>query len=252
MIRRCVAWFVVILSVAAAAALLIPRSPFYLPELLNQRAQHRKVSDSVRQLSSPEAEARAQACYTLGAAGADAAESVPALAGVLVGDPDTAVRRAAALALLKLTPASREAVPQLTQALTDQEAVVRAYAALTLYRLHDDARPAVAALLIALVADNNDTNAEKFTFTVREVVALALGRASAGTADAVPALMAALQAASTDPMRRAVAQALGEVGPPAAPALPLLRALFDSKDPDVRDAANRATGRIESGSSAPK
>src|SRR5207302_1530794 len=77
--------------------------------------------------------------------------------------------------------------------------------------------------------------------------ARALGRASAGTAEGVPALTAALLADSTEEMHAAVARALGEVGEEARPAIPHLRALLQGKDGWMREVAEEALKKIEAG-----
>ncbi|HZT80935.1 MAG TPA: FG-GAP-like repeat-containing protein, partial [Gemmataceae bacterium] len=92
--------------------------------------------------------------------------------------------------------------------------------------------------------ENNQTNVEAFHFTIQELVVLALGRASAGTADAVPALREVLAAAETEGMRAAAARALGEVGPEARPAAGQLRQLLRANSSDVQRAAREALEKV--------
>lgn len=228
-------------------AVLIPGSPVHFPDLFNPKGQYQGHSARhwVKALDSPDAEARYRAIFALGAIGADAGEAVPALAAILAEDPDRQARNQAALALSKMAPASRGAVPALAQALADKEPLVRLNAALALSRLREDARPAVPALIQALGDQDNRTRLQTFTFTVQEAVALALGRASAGTAAAVPALATALEAAVTEETRVAVVRALGEIGAEARLAVPQLRALLKDKSKRVREATEESLGKIE-------
>lgn len=249
MTRRRVIWMMVVLVAGTAVVLLTPGSPLYLGDWRARRAYGgRTHTDWVKDLTRPEAEARYEACRTLGMIGADAADAAPALAEVMLKDEDRVVRGEASLALSKMAPAATAVVPQLGQALADPFPLVRLNAAMTLSRLRTAARPAVPALITALAADGNDTNLNTFTFSVREMIALALGRASAGTGDGVPALSAALDRAQTDSTRRAVAQALGEVGPPAVSAASQLRTLLASPNADVRQTAEWALQQVEPGS----
>lgn len=249
MSKRRVGWLVGGVTAAAGFALLLPDSPVYLPRLLGPTARYYQghpVEYWMARLTHPDVGHRCEAIHALGAIGADAPDAVPAVAGILVDDPEVAARVEAALALMKMGPASRPAVPALTTAVGDRTRLVRVYAILTLMRLGPGARPAVPALIAALADGENHTTLNKFHFTILEVAALALGRASAGTADGVPTLQEALTAAKDDRMRRAVAEALGEVGPPARSTVPQLQALLDSPDPDVRLAADEALRRINS------
>jgi HEAT repeat protein len=234
---------VVGLAVLAGTAWLILR----LPDWLIARPQHegRSSASWMADLDTPDPDKRREAIFALGAIGADAGEAVPALAVILLEDPEGRTRNAAALALTKMLPASRQAVPAMTQALDDKDRFVRMNVAMALSRLGTDARPAVPALIRAIKNEDNKTNLNAFTHTIQEISALALGRASAGSADGVPALTEALEAATTPTMRMAVVRALGAVGPEARPAVPRLRTLLDDKDRDVREVAQEALKRIE-------
>jgi hypothetical protein len=243
--RRAFTLAVVVLTLAAAS-FLIPGSPLYLPGWFFSGGVYEGRSGRawVNLLNDPDADIRRQAIFALGTMGNDSAASVPALARILVEDKEARTRVAAALALTKMAPASKAAVPELTRALEDRDGFVRMNAAYALMRLRGDARPAVPTLIKALASEDNKTNLGSFTATVREVMAVALGHASAGTAEAVPALTEALETAKTDKMKRAAARALGEVGPEAKPAAAALRKLLNDPSPDVTEAVREALEKI--------
>jgi hypothetical protein len=243
--RRRTFWVLTACAVATALALLIPGSPVHLPNLLVPKGTHegRPVRHWVRDLDSPDPEVRFPAIFALGAIGADAAEAVPALADILCHDPDPDVRNQAALALSKMAPASATAVPALAQALADAELAVRMNATVALLRLGPEARPAVPALIRALKDENNQTNLGTFHATIQDLTAVALGRASAGTADGVPALAAALEEDHTAETRAAIVRGLGQVGPRARLAVPaLVRAVED--EPWLREVVEDALASI--------
>lgn len=237
----------VAVSLVAGLAVLIPGTPFYLPEWLagHDNYEGRSSRSWARDLDNPDAATRRDAAFALGAIGEPAAGTVHKLAGLMTADPDRGVRAAASLAIMKIGPSAREVVPAVAQALKDPEPLVRMNAAQTLFRLGPDARPAVPALIEALADEQNEVYADRFINTVQEVVVLALGRATAGTDQAVSALTQALQSAKTNAVRRAACRALGDVGPPAAPALPVLREYQKGTDKHVREAAEKAVRRIE-------
>jgi hypothetical protein len=243
---RSALWGLAGLVLVVALFLLVPASPFYF--LKNRRPSAEfdghPAAYWVKALSSPEAQTRARAAFSLGAMGDQAEEGVPALAALLVKDPDREVRNQAALALSKMAPASRAAVPELARALRDKEQLIRANATRALMRLGKEARPAVPALIEALADDSNCVKVVPFHDTNQELAALALGRASAGTDAGVPALTAMLKDAETDRQRRTAARALGEVGPEARPAAPLLRALLKDTSAEVRQTAEEALRKI--------
>jgi hypothetical protein len=143
-----------------------------------------------------------------------------------------------------MAPASRAALPALIGALTDSEPLVRLNAAYALLRLGEEARPAIPALGKALAHPDNQTNGGLFFVSIQELAAQALGRASAGSAEAVPALTAALGSASEGTSSAAV-RALGKIGPAARSAVPQLRALLEDNSKEVRQAARQALRQIE-------
>lgn len=231
----------------AALGLLIPGHAAYLPSLWTHYSHFQdghSLGYWVRALNRPEAEIRRRALFALGAIGPDAVEAVPALAAILTEDPDSEIRQQAALALAKIGPTSA-AVPALARALEeDKEPAVRMNAAFGLFKLGIQARPAAPVLIKALKRRANRTNLGTFTFTIQELAALALGRATAGTTEGVAALMEALEGARTAEKRRVLARALGAVGAPARGAEPKLRALLADDGPNVRQTAEEALRKI--------
>ena len=77
-------------------------------------AHGQPVEHWVRALRDPDAKVRKRAADVLGNVGAADATVVPALAGA-VKDSDRAVREATVLALLKMGPAARDALPALVE-----------------------------------------------------------------------------------------------------------------------------------------
>lgn len=230
----------------AGIAVLVPGSPLYLPGMLDFRGRHggEPTRHWIDELSHADAARRREALSALGSIGADASEAVTSIAAILRDDPSGDLRSQAALALAKMAPASRTAAPALAQALRDKEPHVRMNAAIALHRLRTDARPAVAALAKAIADEDNHTNLSTFQFTIQEIAALALGRASAGSGDAVADLEALLQRAETAELKVAAAHALGEVGSAAQSAAPALRKLLADSNQAVREAAQASLRAI--------
>jgi hypothetical protein len=238
----------IVVLLLGGAALVIPGSPVSLAVLLEASGGYHdghRTRYWLRALSSPDEEVRHKAIFALGIIGPDRPEVVPALAGIVVDDADAESRHQAALALMKIGPAARTAVPELAQALADDEPAVRMCAALALGRLGAEARPAVPALIVAVQRADNRTNLGTFLHTIRESAAIALSRASAGSAEGVPVLTGALKAARSIQARECLARALGNIGAAARSAAPELRALLSNKVPAVREAAAEALRKIE-------
>jgi HEAT repeat protein len=235
-----------LLVLLAAVVLLLPGSPTYLPDLVGAGGMYDGHSTGywIRAANSPDAAVRFHAIHALGAIGPEAGDAVPTLSAILSDSPSAGARIEAALALSKMGPPSRAALPALTRALDDPEPFVRMDAALALFRLGAEARPAVPALIEALDDPRNRMTVGTFPYTIRALVARALGRASAGTADGVPALTAALELSAPEDVRLAVARALGEVGPPARPAEARLRALLADPTPEVVQVTWEALAKI--------
>jgi hypothetical protein len=248
--KRRIPWLpaLVILLVGATAALAIPGSPVYLPMFSRWFHNYRSTRHWAQELNNPDAEARLKAIKELGAIGSDARDAIPALSTIMLEDSDRFARIEASLAIKKMHPATRDALPALIRALEDEEPWVRMNVVLSLVQLHEEARPAVPALIKALKNENNQTNLGKFPLTIQEAAASALGWASAGSDEAVPALLEALETedAKRGAIRRQIiARALGLIGPEARPAVPKLKAMLKDQSDDVRRAAEDALKRIE-------
>ncbi len=248
LVPRRVFWVLIVVVLLGATAVLLPDSPVS-PAVLFERAggihNGHGTHYWLRALDSSDEELRHEAIFALGVLGSANPGVVPPLAAILADDPDAEARHCAALALLKTGPEARAAVPELAQALADEEPSVRMNAALVLAQLGTDARPAVPALIEAVERRGNRTNLGEFTFTIQEMAALALGRASAGSSVAVPVLTRFLKAARSASTRMGLASALGKVGAPARSAVPQLRALLSDDVPEVREAAAEALKSIE-------
>lgn len=244
---RWIFWPVAGLVVLSGGALLMPRSPLYLPGWWHSGGQYHGQSTRfwVKALHSDDQEMRRKAIFALGAIGPDAAVAVPKLAAIMLEDEEVIFRGEASLALSKMTPASETVVDALAQALTDKHPVIRMNAATALFRLREKGQPAAQALMKSIKDDSNQTNLSAFVVTVQEQMVLALGRVSAGSDEAVPALTDTLKNADTDGMRRAAVRALGFVGPEAKPALDLLRPMMKSKNENIRGEAEEAVAKIE-------
>jgi HEAT repeat protein len=251
MTKRRALWLVVTILTLAAFSVLIPASPAYLPTLVSEGFFGRyhdghSVGYWTDSLKSNDVELRRHAGFALGSIGADAGEAVPVLATVMLEDSDTETRCQAALALSKMVPASRSAVPALARALQDDEPFVRMNAATALFRLRGSSQPAVPALIAGFKAPQNNVRLPLFRVTIQEMMALALGRASVGSADGVAVLKETLEVgAPPTRLRFIVARALGFIGAAAGPAVPQLTVLLKDDDPDVREAAREAIFKIE-------
>jgi HEAT repeat protein len=173
----------------------------------------------------------------LGKIGPDAKGAVPALTAGLKHD-DKGVRVLAVQALAKIEPGNEslkpllgEAVPALAEVLRQQDGGLRAWAAQSLGSIGPDARGAEPALTAAL-ADSDGA--------VRAAAADALGRIGPREAAAFTGLVAA-QCDAGEAVRAAARGSLTRLGKAAVPAL------VDSlKDPsaEVRAASAESLGRI--------
>jgi HEAT repeats/FG-GAP-like repeat len=243
---RRIFWGLFWTAVVVVVALAVPGSPVYLPDLMLAGGHHDGHSTRywTAALDDPDPKVRIEAMKALGAIGSQADRAVPRLAALLTEDPDPDVRSQAAMALSKMDPASKAAVGELSRALEDRELNVRANAVQALIRLNTDARPAVPTLIRGLKDEANNTNLRRFTVTIQEMMAVALGRASAGTDEGVPALREILAGEGSVQLRRAAARALGDVGPAARPAAADLRRMLQDKNVHNRAEAARALERI--------
>jgi HEAT repeat protein len=231
----------------AAAALLLPASPYYFPTLLAARPQFQgqPLSHWLGRLEQGSSDDRQQAIYAVGVIGVPAEQAVPVLARIMVQDEEGRLRNEAAFALSKMAPACKTAVPELSRALRDDVPIVRMNAARALYCLAGDGRDATPALIECLNDPDNQTNVGIFPFTVQHQMALALGRITSGTPEAVPALREALEAADSNEVRVTMIRALGEVGRAAQPAAADVRRYVEARDPELRFTVTEALERIE-------
>jgi HEAT repeat protein len=246
MTKRRAFWSLAVLFLLCALALLIPSSPAFAPKLLARYANVHEGHGAgywTDALHDPNPEVRRKAAFALGSLGSDAEEAVPSLAAMMESDEESQ-RAQASLALSKLGHSARGAVPSLARALEDESPRVRINAARTLVTLGPEARPATPALLKALRSRENEALVPPFFLSIQEVSAVALGRVTAGSDEAVPALIEALEGATTLRMREAVVRGLGDVGPCARAAEPQLRALLKDKEAVLRTAAAEALEKI--------
>ena len=237
---------------ALVAALAIPASPLYLPELLVPSDLHegRTVRSWTEDLGSPDAEVRSQAAFALGSIGEPAKKSVPALAALLKEDPDANVRASSAFALSKMGLTAKDAAPALSQALSDDQPLVRINAANALRNLGPEARVAIPALLKGLLEERNEVYVDRFILTVQDAIALAIGKVTAGTDEGVPAMMEALRATKLSPTRKAIVRGLGEIGPAAKQAVPLILEFRADKDRLLQRTVEEALKKIDGAQAA--
>jgi len=139
---------------------------------------------------------------------------------------DDGVRHRAKLALGGLSPADKDAAPELVDALSRGDAETRFWAATALARLRSEARDALPALVERLTDP---------AFGSRQAAAHALGRIGPEADPAAPALVRTLKADRNGFVRQDVVRALGEIGTPAAG--DALAGALDDRDPEVRRCA---------------
>jgi HEAT repeat protein/lysophospholipase L1-like esterase len=150
-----------------------------------------------------------------------------------LADPHEVVRFEVAHALAVVSPDPEEDLDALLAAFESEDESVRAFAAWSLGRLGPDAAPAVPVLTRALRRGD----------PARAAIERALAEMGGAAAEAVPSLLAGLDAPL--PQRRAgAARALGRLRGRAAPAVPALLARLEDEDARVRAEAARALGRI--------
>lgn len=238
--------FAVAACALALLAALVPGSPVHVSEwfALAPRADGRTARQWARDLESASTDARGTALVALGSLGAPARFAVPRIAEVLSADPDPRTRAAAADALRKIGATDEPTVRALGAALADASPLVRASAAQALARLGAGARPAVPELLAAAGDEDNDTDVEVFSFTVRDSVLAALGPAAAGSPDAVPAFVEVLTRPAPNLSRALAARGIGLAGEHGRAHAPLLRALLRDPNGEVRTAAGEALAAL--------
>src|SRR5262245_51954371 len=227
-------------------AFFIPGSPVYLPTLFDSSGTYdgHTARYWARALDSSDQELRLRAIAAIGAMNEEAADSVPAISEIMVNDPSPMTRAAASHALSKMMPAARSQVAAFAKALEDAELHVRMNAAMALFRLRDDARPAVPTLIRALKDQNNQTNLDLFPLSIQEMMVLALGRASTGTSEAIPALLETMTADAPNSLRIAVCRAFGEIGAEARTTAPHLRSMLKANSLELRRTAQMSLRAI--------
>ena len=207
------------------------------PEVLRKRFGPRTpdLRDLVSALRDPDAEVRAAAAWSIGAASggrepAGAEAALPRLAEVLRDEQET-VRAAAARALGALGLTAKATAPALLAVLDDPRADVRAVAALALARM--ELSPGAVPSLVHSLGSRDDY--------VRGFAAWSLGNLGPAAQDAVPALV---QALGVDDTASVAAAALARIGPAAAQAVPALAADLHGREAGRRWRAARTLGRI--------
>jgi len=147
---------------------------------------------------------------------------IDALSAALKSDTDAKVRATAAWALGSL--GDDDAVPALTAALSDTSRAIRLRSVWAIGSISPKQAPKP---LVALLSDKDEE--------MRQMVAWALFTIQ--DPDAVPALTTAMRSETDKDTQRALIRALAATGEQSVDAI---KALIDSKDPEVREAAIRA------------
>ncbi|HEX5073321.1 MAG TPA: HEAT repeat domain-containing protein [Gemmatimonadaceae bacterium] len=147
---------------------------------------------------------------------------IEALSAALKSDTDAKVRATAAWALGSL--GDDDGVPALTAALSDTSRAIRLRSVWAIGSISPKQAPKP---LVALLSDKDEE--------MRQMVAWALFTIQ--DPDAVPALTTAMRSETDKDTQRALIRALAATGEQSVDAI---KALIDSKDPEVREAAIRA------------
>jgi HEAT repeat protein len=170
---------------------------------------------------------------TLGAIGPESRPAVPKLIELL-HTSNVSVRHNSAIALGAIGPViGPEGLKALEQALDDRMEPVREDAVIALGKLGDFAKPAAPAVRRVL---------QTRKIAARVPAARTLWILTQDAEATVPVLIEALK----DPNAAiAAAEVLGEIGPPADQAVPALSAAALRGEPELREAAIQAVGRIK-------
>ncbi len=206
------------------------RAAYALSQVDREEAK-RELAGLVEALGDDEPRVRARVALALARIGPASREAVPALLGQL-HDPDPRARAGAARALGAIGAEADTVVPRVTGLLRDPEAVVRGMAAMVLGQFGPAARAAVPVLR-ALGKDDRDADVRAAAVAAVEAIDPSL-----------PVLQEAL--AATDADRRLWAVCLlAKSGPEARAATPqLAAALAHDEAAAVRAGAAFALGRI--------
>jgi HEAT repeat protein len=180
---------------------------------------------------------RVAVAYTLGQMGPTAAPAATALAK-LAADEDVNLATEAVLALAKMGPAAKIAVPTLCAALqkegTNAHAIV-----LALGDIGPDAAVAEPLLLKAMASKD-----ASLAVMAASALTQIQPRSAKAAAKVIPVLVAALSD-SLPETRKAAAESLGDLGPLAREAAPALQKAAKDETKDVREAAAKALDAIK-------
>ncbi len=160
-----------------------------------------------------------------------------------VGSKDKKARTKARRSLLALREIGPAAVPQLIAALKHENAKVRGYAALALGRVRPVAREAVPAMLEALTAKDSERVVKHGGPAACTVAALMFWMGRPAGKEHLPALIKLLEAENQFARGYATAE-LGEMGADAAEAVPGLVKVLSDADINNRWSAAWALGEI--------
>lgn len=243
--KRTLVFVVALLVILAGVALLFPseKNPFHIAKFFGADGRMydgKSVRHWRGELKSADKDARLSALSALGAIGPDADDAVAEIGHLLTDDPDPEVREWASLALAKMAPHTKAVLPAMIQAISDKNLTIRANTIHAVARLKTDGRPAIPALIAAMRDPVNDTTAGLFHHTIQEGAASVLGVVSKDTAEAVPALTAALTEDTSDRVKTAAARSLGQIGDPAKGTIPKLYELLKHKNRFIREESNIA------------
>jgi HEAT repeat protein len=150
-----------------------------------------------------------------------------------LGDRLQPIRHQAAIALGKLGPLAKPAVPALKKALADKTFAPQVQAAEAIWRISDETELPLKVLQRELRGTQVPLEACQ-----------SLGRMGPAAKSAIPTLVQALKSKDGG-VRQGAAEALGQIGKDAKAALPELKKLTGDIDPDVQAAAKEAIKRID-------
>jgi HEAT repeat protein len=213
----------------------------------------------INNLTSADSAVQLRAIDELGAQGAQAAEAVAPLTGLLKND-SAAIKAHAACALGEIGTAAKPAVPSLAELLKDSDQSVRRQAVKAVIRIHpgpqvtiplcvkllEDSDPGVRLRILNAVADVGAPAVPGLIEALKNQQAaywacLVLREIGPAAKAAVPALAAKLQDKNPEVRREAIL-ALAAMDEAARPAIPQIAAALG--DENTRHAATYALGRI--------